>query len=148
MKLAVSKCWVDPAYPPNTRGYFCSKAEGKQFYAHRLAYETLVGPIPEGLGLDHVCRNRACFNPAHLEPVTSRENTLRGALYRGGFCRKCGTELNDNTAYRVKDRTMVGGFFWQCRSCLLAYQKQWKERKRALATSVHELTQQVNEGRD
>lgn len=48
------------------------------YVAHRFSYEALVGPIPEGLVLDHLCRVRNCVNPAHLEPVTHRENSLRG----------------------------------------------------------------------
>lgn len=46
--------------------------------AHRVVYELLVGPIPEGLELDHLCRNRGCVRPDHLEPVTHAENTRRG----------------------------------------------------------------------
>jgi hypothetical protein len=46
--------------------------------AHRIAYELVVGAIPDGLVIDHLCRNRRCVNPAHLEPVTHRENLLRG----------------------------------------------------------------------
>lgn len=46
--------------------------------AHRVSYQAFIGSIPDGLQLDHLCRNRRCVNPAHLEPVTARENTLRG----------------------------------------------------------------------
>jgi len=51
----------------------------RRAYAHRAAYQLLVGPIPDGLQVDHLCRNRACVRPDHLEPVTQRENILRGA---------------------------------------------------------------------
>lgn len=51
---------------------------GRLLGAHRIAYKLVKGPIPEGLQIDHLCRNRRCINPDHLEAVTMRENTLRG----------------------------------------------------------------------
>ena len=70
-------CWMWVA--ACTRGgYGHFQLGGRWVRAHRFSYEALVGPIPPGLQIDHLCRVRACVNPAHLEPVTCRENLLRG----------------------------------------------------------------------
>jgi len=55
---------------------------GAMQYVHRVMYEEDVGPIPDGLEIDHLCRNRACCNPAHLEPVTHSENVARSVARR------------------------------------------------------------------
>lgn len=70
-------CWVWTA-TTGTHGYGRVFWLGKQRQAHRIAYELIVGPIPEGLELDHLCRNRACVRPNHLEPVQQAENLRRG----------------------------------------------------------------------
>jgi hypothetical protein len=70
-------CWLW-APPHMKNGYGVIRFDGKQNYAHRISYEHHVGPIPDGLHIDHLCRTRCCVNPAHLEVVTQHENWRRG----------------------------------------------------------------------
>lgn len=73
-------CWVWTG-KPDGKGYGqinAGRRPSKMLRAHRVAYELCVGPIPEDLQLDHLCRNRMCVRPEHLEPVTQRVNVLRG----------------------------------------------------------------------
>lgn len=77
-KVDVGDCWEWTATRhPQGHGMF-TPPQSNPVYAHRFAYELLVGPIPPGLTLDHLCRNRGCVNPDHLQPVTQRVNVLRG----------------------------------------------------------------------
>lgn len=70
-------CWTWLA-GKSPDGYGKFWFDGRDGYAHRYAYGLLIGPIPAGLEIDHLCRNRACVNPTHLEPVTTKENLHRG----------------------------------------------------------------------
>ena len=69
-----SGCWFWLGYVnPSGYGQF-----NRRYKAHRISYQTFVGEIPPTLELDHLCRVRSCVNPKHLEPVTHRENVMRG----------------------------------------------------------------------
>lgn len=74
-------CWLWSG-TKSEKGYGLFRIDGKPKRAHRIAYEMIVGDVPEGFTLDHLCRVPGCVNPAHLEIVTSQENTRRGIEYR------------------------------------------------------------------
>lgn len=65
----------------HSRGYSYAWRAGRMRLAHREVYELLIGPVPPGKQLDHLCRNRGCVNPNHLEPVSQRENMARGICW-------------------------------------------------------------------
>ena len=95
-----------------------SRTDGSQttVYAHRFVYELLIGPIPEGLEIDHLCRNRPCVNVLHMEPVTTRENGRRGI--KGVLTTHCprGHPYDEANTYRWPSG--YGGR--KCRACRAA----------------------------
>jgi hypothetical protein len=76
IKAQPDECWLWTGTLHRGYGHF-SVSRGVTKYAHRIAYELTIGPIPDGLELDHLCRNKVCVNPQHLEPVTKTENLQR-----------------------------------------------------------------------
>lgn len=82
--LEPSGCWKLP-WAPRGNGYSRLSFGGKQHYGHRWMYERFRGPVEDGLELDHLCRDRACCNPDHLEPVTHAENVRRGDAGKSGL---------------------------------------------------------------
>jgi hypothetical protein len=106
-------CWRWTACQ-NNMGYGTFRPEytGTSYLAHRLAYVECVGPIPTGFVLDHLCRNRACVNPLHLEPVTQRVNLLRGNTIVAGLADR--THCSHGHSYE-------GSYLYrgsrQCRAC-------------------------------
>ena len=92
--LVEGDCWLWTKCK-NSDGYGRMRVNGVLEQVHRVSYEIFVGPIPEGLELDHTCRNRACINPAHLEPVTHLENVRRGRRGGGGQNKKISDNLDE-----------------------------------------------------
>lgn len=127
-KISRGECWewtggLTPA------GYGKFWLDGRTVLAHRLSYELHVGPIPPGMQLDHLCRRRSCVRPDHLQPVTIRDNLLRGVDTLAALnvakthCRN-GHEFTDANTYRPPDGSRV------CRECQRAKDRRryWKAR--------------------
>lgn len=110
-------------------GYVQVSSSGQSVMAHRWAYELLVGPIPDGLTLDHLCRVTDCVNPAHLEPVTQRTNILRGAGLAAHNAVKthcpAGHPYDEVNTYHRPDGAR------DCKRCINERSRRRNERRRA-----------------
>jgi hypothetical protein len=125
--VSVDDCWQWDN--PDSEGYGRVTFSGTQYLAHRVVYENLVGPIPAGLHIDHLCRNRGCVNPDHLDPVTCRVNVMRSPIAIGAVnarkthCKR-GHEFTAENTYVLPE----GGR--HCRECWKINNREFKRRSR------------------
>lgn len=125
-------CWLWLGELIKRTGYGQVGREGRNYRAHRLSYELLIGPIPLGLELDHLCKVRHCVNPAHLEPVTGKVNKLRGDTFNARNAAK--THCPKGHPYDEKNTYMHPRGLRCCRQCANARMRE-KTRRRKLASS-------------
>jgi Holliday junction resolvase len=111
-----SGCWIWMK-ARTADGYGLGCRTGRTWLMHRFYYEQHIGPIPEGLQLDHLCSVRACVNPDHLEPVTQIENHLRGRLTRLTAGQVNAIRTSDEAASVLAERHGIGrGYVWRIRT--------------------------------
>ncbi len=114
-------CWTWRG-PIGGSGYGTFALRGTSSGAHRVAYLAITGDIADGLVLDHLCRNRPCVNPGHLEPVTPHVNSLRSPLVTPTHCSK-GHELTPDNVGLYAAHTVSG----TTRSCLICSRRRARE---------------------
>lgn len=116
-------CWIWTGSVTGGYGQFMHNWHA--YRAHRFGYEVQVGPIPAGLHLDHLCRNKLCVRAEHLEPVTPRENVLRGTSQVAQNAAK--TECGQGHRFTAENTYMHRGRR-HCRTCSAATQRRYRER--------------------
>lgn len=134
-KVALTGCWVwRGSIARNRYGLWSYRkdAETRTAYAHRFAYELAVGPIPDGLVLDHLCLNRTCCNPEHLDPVTHAENFRRGVGRRDGAAfQRSKTHCPYGHPYSGENLTIRPDGSRNCRACSRRHSTAARARRRA-----------------
>lgn len=116
-------CWIWLGCPTSW-GYGQIREGNKYYKAHRLSYLIHKGEIPEGLVVDHLCSNRICVNPDHLEAVTQRTNVLRGIGLTSQNAKK--TECHIGHEFSSKNTYVDSKGHRHCKKCRAIHQYKWK----------------------
>lgn len=120
-------------------GYGQVKYHGAVHSVHRLTYRLLVGPIPDGMQLDHfACDNRACGNPEHVRPTTVRENVLRSGSIQSLNAAK--THCVNGHPFTPENTTRHPNGGRQCRACDQRRGREWRARRRASQSATSSPT--------
>lgn len=121
-------CWNWPlSVAPNGYGKVRMRNPRRNASAHRVAYEAFRGPIETGLVIDHLCRNRKCVNPWHMESVTQRENIMRGQAITAKNARK--THCLKGHPF-TKENTYLAKAGRNCRTCSNEFQRGYDAKKK------------------
>lgn len=120
-----NQCWNWNGFI-GRNGYGTIQINKKPVLVHRLSYELYIGKIKRGLQIDHLCRNRRCVNPKHLEPVTAKINVLRGIGLAAINSRK--SECKRGHKFNSKNTRLYNGQRI-CRICSYQKVKRWRKEK-------------------
>ena len=140
----LGECWIWTGHISKSGYGMFALEHRKPVGAHRMSYELSVGPIPQGLVIDHLCRKRICVRPSHLEVVTQRENLMRSPTFQATNANK--TQCPQGHQYSAKNtylKPIGNGFGRVCIACRNEFKRAARKRNR-LAFSLDDAIRGLN----